>query len=321
MANLAKIQLIAQGQFFVKDSLGNLVELKIGDTISLNDTVVAANSNTDLSKIEILFDTNELVVLNQGETLLDETLLASTFGNEELAFEKNGLDETLNAWNNTNGNIDDMETAAGDVTEQATNAGNEEAADGGALRSKFNSRDGDSADIVSDLRDTSFGGTTAQEPQEQIPTELLNPTATTPGAPTTPIDTRVPASVITLSDSTVEEGNQITITATVTNPPQTDLVITLNNGGKITIKAGETTGSVTFTNPNADDVYKDGETLDYTISGTEGGNYVDLDITDNADVTITDTENEVKVTLVAPEDVKEGTDTVTFTVKVESGIA
>ncbi|WP_164966724.1 immunoglobulin-like domain-containing protein, partial [Aliarcobacter trophiarum] len=35
----------------------------------------------------------------------------------------------------------------------------------------------------------------------------------------------------------------------------------------------------------------------------------------------TDTENEVKVTLVAPEDVKEGTDTVTFTVKVESGIA
>ena len=80
--------------------------------------------------------------------------------------------------------------------------------------------------VESDLRDISFGGGNTEEPQEQIPTELLNPvgttTPTTPTAPTTPttptipVDTRVPASVITLSDSTVKEGNQITITATVT---------------------------------------------------------------------------------------------------------
>ncbi len=143
MANLAQIQSIAQGQFFVKDSLGNLTELKVGDTVSLNDTIVAASSNTDLSKIEILFDTNELITLSQGEQLLDATLLASTFGNEELAFDKQEVDETLNAWNNAqDGDETDMETAAGDVTEQATNAGDERAADGGALRSKFNSRDG-----------------------------------------------------------------------------------------------------------------------------------------------------------------------------------
>ena len=94
MANLAQIQSIAQGQFFVKDSLGNLIELKVGDTVSLNDTIVAASSNTDLSKIEILFDTNELITLSQGEQLLDATLLASTFGNEELAFDKQEVDET-----------------------------------------------------------------------------------------------------------------------------------------------------------------------------------------------------------------------------------
>ena len=157
MANLAQIQSIAQGQFFVKDSLGNLTELKVGDTVSLNDTIVAANSNTDLSKIEILFDTNELITLSQGEQLLDATLLASTFGNEELAFDKQEVDETLNAWNNAqDGDETDMETAAGDVTEQATNAGDERAADGGALRSKFNSRDGDATDIVSDLREASW---------------------------------------------------------------------------------------------------------------------------------------------------------------------
>ncbi|MCT7493453.1 hypothetical protein [Aliarcobacter cryaerophilus] len=159
MANLAQIQSIAQGQFFVKDSLGNLVELKVGDTVSLNDTIVAASSNTDLSKIEILFDTNELIILSQGEQLLDATLLASTFGNEELAFDKQEVDETLNAWNNAqDGDATDMETAAGDVTEQATNAGDERAADGGALRSKFNSRDGDATDIVSDLREASWAG-------------------------------------------------------------------------------------------------------------------------------------------------------------------
>lgn len=159
MANLAQIQSIAQGQFFVKDSLGNLVELKVGDTVSLNDTIVAASSNTDLSKIEILFDTNELIILSQGEQLLDATLLASTFGNEELAFDKQEVDETLNAWNNAqDGDATDMETAAGDVTEQATNAGDERAADGGALRSKFNSRDGASTDVRSDLRDASWAG-------------------------------------------------------------------------------------------------------------------------------------------------------------------
>lgn len=159
MANLAQIQSIAQGQFFVKDSLGNLIELKVGDTVSLNDTIVAASSNTDLSKIEILFDTNELITLSQGEQLLDTTLIASTFGNEELAFDKQEVDETLNAWNNTEASdATDMETAAGDVTEQATNAGDERAADGGALRSKFNSRDGDATDIVSDLREASWTG-------------------------------------------------------------------------------------------------------------------------------------------------------------------
>ncbi|MEM5557883.1 immunoglobulin-like domain-containing protein, partial [Aliarcobacter cryaerophilus] len=291
MANLAKIQSIAEGQFFVKDSLGNLTELKVGDTVSLNDTIVAASSNTDLSKIEILFDTNELITLSQGEQLLDATLLASTFGNEELAFDKQEVDETLNAWNNTEASdATDMETAAGDVTEQATNAGDERAADGGALRSKFNSRDGASTNVESDLREASFGGGNTEEPQEQIPTDLLNP------IPTAPLDTRVPASTITLSDETVNEGADIIITATVTNPPQTDLIITLNNGQTITIPAGQTAGSSKpFTNPNSEDVYIDKSTVTYKITDTTGGNYVSLDTSDSSVVTIEDTEDTTTV--------------------------
>src|SRR5574344_1262352 len=332
MANLAQIQSIAQGQFFVKDSLGNLTELKVGDTVSLNDTIVAASSNTDLSKIEILFDTNELITLSQGEQLLDATLLASTFGNEELAFDKQEVDETLNAWNNAqDGDATDMETAAGDVTEQVTNAGDERAADGGALRSKFNSRDGASTNVESDLRDTSFGGGNTEEPQEQIPTELLNPVGTTtPTTPTIPVDTRVPASVITLSDPIVKEGNQITIVATVTNPPQTDLIITLNNGQTITISAGQTTGSTTFTNPNSEDVYIDNSTETYTIIGTTGGNYVSLDTSDRSVVTIEDTPDTTTVTLTATAEVNEDNNhevdgvyignAITYTAKLPDGV-
>ncbi|MCT7494723.1 hypothetical protein N5S93_03795 [Aliarcobacter cryaerophilus] len=321
MANLAQIQSIAQGQFFVKDSLGNLTELKVGDTVSLNDTIVAASSNTDLSKIEILFDTNELITLSQGEQLLDATLLASTFGNEELAFDKQEVDETLNAWNNAqDGDATDMETAAGDVTEQATNAGDERAADGGALRSKFNSRDGASTDVRSDLRDTSFGGGNTEEPQEQIPTELLNPLNTdiVPVTPTPvgPIDSRVPSSKITLNNSTVYEGQDITITAIVDNAPQTDLKITLSNGKEITIPAGQTSGSTTFTNPNGEDVYKDGSTETYTIIDTAGGNYISLDTSDSSVVIIEDTDTQATVTITA-NPVQEGEDIV-FTATVDA---
>ncbi len=97
-------------------------------------------------------------------------------------------------------------------------------------------------------------------PQEQIPTELLNSSwwsnLTTP---TIPVDTRVPASVITLSDPTVKEGNQITIVATVTNPPQTDLIITLSNGKTTNYNYISWTNYWKYyiSNPNSEDVYID----------------------------------------------------------------
>uniref|UniRef100_UPI00082716F4 Ig-like domain-containing protein n=1 Tax=Aliarcobacter cryaerophilus TaxID=28198 RepID=UPI00082716F4 len=234
----------------VKDSLGNLTELKVGDTLSLNDTIVAASSNTDLSKIEILFDTNELITLSQGEQLLDTTLLASTFGNEELAFDKQEVDETLNTWNNAqDGDATDMETAAGDVTEQATNAGDERAADGGALRSKFNSRDGSSTDVRSDLRDGDFDGGNPETPQEQIPTELLNPvgttTPTTPTTPTIPVDTTLPEAEITIDviagDGVINlkesQEENTTITGTVGKDVKVGDTVTVTvNGKEVTTK-------------------------------------------------------------------------------------
>ncbi|MCT7405272.1 Ig-like domain-containing protein, partial [Aliarcobacter cryaerophilus] len=312
MANLAQIQSIAQGQFFVKDSLGNLTELKVGDTVSLNDTIVAASSNTDLSKIEILFDTNELITLSQGEQLLDATLLASTFGNEELAFDKQEVDETLNAWNNAqDGDATDMETAAGDVTEQATNAGDERAADGGALRSKFNSRDGSSTDVRSDLRDGDFDGGNTEEPQEQIPTELLNPVGTT----TTPTPV-APDS----SDVNLVVVNEAGLNSAADNSEVSEVIV---NGYTIVGGGNGTYGNVSFVDGKwvytltdafthtgtGIDTAVDADTVTITVQDTQGNTFtvdINVNIVDDAPKAVAD-----------EKDVTEGA---TLVVSAENGV-
>ncbi|MDN5096712.1 immunoglobulin-like domain-containing protein, partial [Aliarcobacter butzleri] len=332
MAQVGIVKTLEGGVFYAKDSSGNIRELSIGDSISENEVVYGDSSNQTSAKVEMELSGNDIIVLNQAQQqLIDSSLNQVTFGNEEVIFSKGDINTTfenadLSAWNNTTDDVsDDMETAAGDPTQQETQAGEEEPTEEGRVTARFSARDGSSTDVRSDLRDTIDFGTQSSESvnDDEIAAELLNPQATTtePTTPTIPVDTRVAASAITLNNLTVDEGKDITITATVDNAPQTDLIIRLNNGEKITIKAGETTGSITFTNPNAEDVYLDNSTETYTIVGTDGGNYVSLDTTDTSIVNVKDTENEVKVTLVPQSEVNEGTDTVTFTVKVASDIA
>ncbi|MDI3188027.1 immunoglobulin-like domain-containing protein, partial [Pseudomonas paracarnis] len=64
-------------------------------------------------------------------------------------------------------------------------------------------------------------------------------------------------------------------TATLTNPAQTPVNVTLSNGSVITIKAGESTGSVVVDTP-ANDVYNNGSTVSTTITGATGGNFENL---------------------------------------------
>ncbi|MFW0694715.1 hypothetical protein ACN091_10735, partial [Aliarcobacter butzleri] len=60
------------------------------------------------------------------------------------------------AWNNTTNDVsDDMETAAGDPTQQETQAGQEEPPEEGRVAARFSARDGKSTNVVSDLRDAS----------------------------------------------------------------------------------------------------------------------------------------------------------------------
>ncbi|MFX4277943.1 immunoglobulin-like domain-containing protein, partial [Aliarcobacter butzleri] len=297
MAQVGIVKTLEGGVFYAKDSSGNIRELSIGDSISENEVVYGDSSNQISAKVEMELSGNDIIVLNQAQQqLIDSSLNQVTFGNEEVIFSKGDINTTfenadLSAWNNTTDDVsDDMETAAGDPTQQETQAGEEEATEEGRVTARFSARDGSSTNVVSDLRELADFGTQSETGNgaDEIPAELRNlqNTTTEPTTPTEPIDTRVEASKITLSNPTIEEGKDITIIATVDNAPQTDLIITLNNGEKIIIKAGETTGTTTFTNPNGEDVYKDSSTETYTISGTEGGNYKELDISDKSTVTI-----------------------------------
>ncbi|MDQ0737851.1 retention module-containing protein [Pseudomonas sp. W4I3] len=129
--------------------------------------------------------------------------------------------------------------------------------------------------------------------------------STTP-AVTTITDSVDTTSVTLTAGSTVTEGGQITYTATLTNPAQTPVSVTLSNGSVITIKAGESVGTVTVDTP-ANDVYVNGSTVSATITGATGGNFESLvPSTTPAVTTITDSVDTTTVTLTAGSTVTEG---------------
>ncbi|SIR39255.1 retention module-containing protein [Pseudomonas sp. A214] len=129
--------------------------------------------------------------------------------------------------------------------------------------------------------------------------------------PTTPAVTQITDTVdtttVTLTaGNTVTEGGQITYTATLTNPAQTPVTVTLSNGSVITIAAGQTTGTVNVDTP-ANDVYNNGSTVSTTITGATGGNFENLvPSTTPAVTTITDSVDATGLTLTASNTVTEG---------------
>ncbi|WP_460080817.1 retention module-containing protein [Pseudomonas sp. H3_H05] len=129
--------------------------------------------------------------------------------------------------------------------------------------------------------------------------------------PTTPAVTQITDTVdtttVTLSaGNTVTEGGQITYTATLTNPAQTPVTVTLSNGSVITIAAGQTTGTVNVDTP-ANDVYNNGSTVSTTITGATGGNFENLvPSTAPAVTTITDSADTTGLTLTASNTITEG---------------
>ncbi|MGU9810183.1 immunoglobulin-like domain-containing protein, partial [Pseudomonas sp. LF052] len=131
--------------------------------------------------------------------------------------------------------------------------------------------------------------------------------ATNPAPATTTITDSIDTTTVTLTaDPSVVEGGNITYTATLTNPAQTAVTVTLSNGQTIVIEAGKSAGSVVFETP-ANDVYNNGSTVNTTITNATGGNFENLATNPAPAVTtITDSIDTTTVTLTADPSVVEG---------------
>jgi len=126
---------------------------------------------------------------------------------------------------------------------------------------------------------------------------------------TTTISDETPADVTTVSlaaSPSVAEGGTITYIASLTNPANTPVTLTLSNGATITIAAGASSGSVNVAAP-ADDVYTDAGSVSATIATAAGGNFEALAVNPAAATTsITDTPDTTTVSLAASASVAEG---------------
>ncbi|MGE7962469.1 retention module-containing protein, partial [Pseudomonas sp. NPDC089918] len=121
------------------------------------------------------------------------------------------------------------------------------------------------------------------------------------------------------ASGSVDEGGQITYTATLTNAAGTPVTVTLSNGAVITIEAGKTTGSVTVDAPK-DDVYKDTGTVEATIKDATGGNFENLVASNTpAATTVNDTIDTSTVSLSATSSIAEG-GTVVYTASVSAPV-
>ncbi|WP_440776768.1 immunoglobulin-like domain-containing protein [Pseudomonas sp. SMN11] len=116
---------------------------------------------------------------------------------------------------------------------------------------------------------------------------------------------------------TVAEGGQIVYTATLTNPAQTAVSVTLSNGQTITIGPNQSSGSVTVAAP-ADDVYIDASTVSTTITSATGGNFESLVVNSAPAVTaVTDTLNNTTLGITGSATVAEG-NTATYTLTLSN---
>ncbi|MCT7504593.1 Ig-like domain-containing protein [Aliarcobacter cryaerophilus] len=229
------VESINDGKFFAKDSLGNTKELKNGDIIYENDVVFSDGSNSSNSEIRVALEGEDIIVLKNGvQQLFDSSLIASTFGDEEVVFTRKGLEALLQQAGDMTNVETDLRWASFDnyvdITEEETTAGEEEeeVLEEGSI-GQFALRDGALVDVISDLRAKSWVRT--QNYKEVENSEYLERTSLKPlgGSPNisvsiprpiapNPIDTIIPIAP-TPETPIITEATPPTITPPTITPP------------------------------------------------------------------------------------------------------
>ncbi|MDR3004994.1 MAG: retention module-containing protein, partial [Acidovorax sp.] len=144
--------------------------------------------------------------------------------------------------------------------------------------------------------------------------DRLDTTSTTS---TDVVDDQDATEIVLTSDAQVVEGGKITVTATVDKAPQgSDLVITLKTGEVITIKVGQTTGSVDVPTRTDDGFLQGTDAKIFAIDKASGGNYEALDTSSTTHTDVVDDEDATKIELSSDKSVTEG-DKITVTATVD----
>ncbi|WP_430624238.1 immunoglobulin-like domain-containing protein, partial [Pseudomonas entomophila] len=122
-------------------------------------------------------------------------------------------------------------------------------------------------------------------------------------------------SVTIVSNGNVTEDQQPSFTVKVSQKLEQDLTVTLSNGAKVTIVAGQTE-AIYKAAAQGDDVFKDGSSLTVGITDATvtGKTFENLELGGNATVQITDTISEVVATLTADKTTVSEGGQVTYTV-------
>ncbi|WP_338418007.1 immunoglobulin-like domain-containing protein, partial [Enterovibrio norvegicus] len=118
----------------------------------------------------------------------------------------------------------------------------------------------------------------------------------------------------------ITEGGTITYTVTLNAPTNEDITVTLSNAENITIKAGESEGSVTV-DVRTDDLYQQADqALTVNIDNVSSNSFEDVRLQGSVKNTVVDDSDTVTVKLTASGSVNEG-DEITYTATLEGGVA
>ncbi len=285
MAQLIGIIQEISGVFYAKDANGEMRVLKAGDQLFAGETIIGDSNNSAQSFITFASSEggNEYTVNANKQLVLDNTLLLEE--QEEALI----LDTTYD-------NVPVGETTAG-AGEEIANAEDienlEETAAAGttevdALEGRFADRTGDEVDITTDLRDATFPAgteTILDEGEDLTVAEELQD------------------AVLTLSATPQlsEDGGIIIYTVTSDIAPLEDMTVTLSNGLTVTIGAGTTSGTASYSVAESDfeDVYIDSDTIPVSITDSTSGGFGSVDYTTNgsASTEIVDTIDDTTLTL------------------------
>ncbi|TBU94604.1 retention module-containing protein, partial [Stutzerimonas kirkiae] len=163
------------------------------------------------------------------------------------------------------------------------------------------SRPDDSYRQADDVLTVGIGGTTGGNYSS------LNTSSTTT---TTVVDDSDETTVSLTATPSVNENGTVTYTASLTNPAQGDVTVTLSNGQTITIPDGATSGSVDYVAGN--DIYNGAPDLSVAITDATGGNFETLVVDPSPANTVVDDTVDTTTLTLGDVTVDEGSGTATI---------